>query len=335
MGAGALIVLSRDAQNLYWMSRYLERAGHISRLLVAQFDLIHDRPTSDIEKGWRRIYGSLHRKPAGANLMSIQDDDFIMLLDAYTLVDDLAFEPSNPDAVIGLFGKARENARQIRNILSNEIWSSLNVSFLGMKDTGLKDIWSGQPQDFFRSSSITVRTFCGIAEATMYRDHGWHFFRLGQLVERIQLTCSLLDTHLKLFPIKEQHWEMHWGGLLEICVARGAFRRLHSVEYNPDKVIDFLVGNILLSNSICHGLSEIQKSLQIISGTTGSRQPNEADWYIGKTLALIEYAWPVRDKANDVSTLNILKQISSEVLEIDTQIDKTYFNYPIQSTSGP
>lgn len=327
-------MLSTDAQNLYWMSRYLERAGHISRLLVNQFDLIHDHPTSDIEQGWRRIYNTLGRKPAGANLMPIKDDNFVMLLDAYTLVDDLTFEPGNPDGLLGLFEKARENARQIRNILSHEIWSTLNVSFLEMNSTRLQDIWSDQPQDFFVKSSVAVRTFSGIADATMYRDHGWHFFRLGQQVERIQLTCALLDAHVRLFPTDDLHWSIHWSGLLEICVARSAFRRLHSVDYLPGKIIDFLVGDTRLANSISHGLGEIQKTLEIISGSTDSRRKSEAEWHIGKTRSLIEFNWPVRDRGDDISLLNILEQISAGVLEIDNQINKAYFNYPIQSTAG-
>ena len=334
MGSGALILLSTDAQNLYWMSRYLERAGHISRLLVSQFDLIHDHPTGDIEKGWLRIYNTLGRIPAGANLMPIQEDNFVMLLDAYTLVGDLTFEPENPDAIIGLFEKARENARQIRNILSHEIWSTLNVSYLEMNNTRLRDIWRAHPQDFFVKSSVAVRTFCGIAYATMYRDHSWYFFRLGQQVERIQLTCALLGSHVRLFPTDDPLWGIHWSGLLEICVARSAFRRLHSVEYQPSKIIDFLVGDSRLANSVSHGLSEIQKTLEIISGSTDTGYTSEAEWHIGKTRSLIEYNWPVRDKSDDSSLQKILKQISTGVIEIDNQINKAYFNYPIQNTSG-
>ena len=334
MGSGELTLLSSDAQNIYWMSRYLERAGHISRLLETQFDLIHDRPASDVELGWRRIYRSLDRTPAGANLMPVQDDNFVMLLDAYTLVDDLAFEPGNPDAIIILLGKARENARQIRNILNHEIWSTLNVSFLDMKSKKLKDIWGGQPQDFFIASSVAVRTFCGIAEATMYRDHGWHFFKLGQYVERIQLTCALLDAHIALFPTNDHHWEIHWSDLLGICVARAAFRRLQSVECQPGKVLDFVIGDSRLTNSINYGLGEIQKRLEIISGSSDSGSKNTAAWHIGKTRALIEFDWPVHEKGDDTSIQNLLKQIRVGVLEIDNQINNTYFNYPIEYKSG-
>ncbi len=333
MGTGELTLLSTDAQNIYWMSRYLERAGHISRLLETQFDLIHDRPASDVELGWRRIYRSLNRTPAGASLMPAQNDDVVMLLDAYTLVDDLAFEPENPDAIIDLLGKARENARQIRNILNHEIWSTLNVSFLGMKGKRLKDIWSDQPQDFFIASSTAVRTFCGIADATMYRDHGWHFFKLGQYVERIQLTCALLDAHIKLFPTNDHHWEIHWSDLLGICVARAAFRRLQSVECQPGRVLDFLIGDARLTNSINYGLGEIQKRLGVISGSPDTGNKNTSAWHIGKTRALVEFEWPVHEKGNDASIQNLLNQIRAGVLEIDSQINNTYFNYPIECKS--
>ena len=119
-----------------------------------------------------------------------------------------------------------------------------------------------------------------------------------------------------------------------ICVARSAFRRLHSVEYLPAKIIDFLVGDIRLANSVSHGLGEIQKILEIISGSTDTGQKSVAEWHIGKTRSQIEYNWPVRDKSDDTSILKILEQIRRGVLEVDNQINKTYFNYPIQNKSG-
>ena len=89
-------MLSRNAQGLYWMGRYLERAQNGCHLLAEQFIIIEDRPVEQIDQSWRRLYLAVGRTPLGGHLPPPDDEDF-MLADAYTLADDLTFEPGNSD----------------------------------------------------------------------------------------------------------------------------------------------------------------------------------------------------------------------------------------------
>ena len=110
-------MLSRSAQSLYWMGRYLERAAHLCRLLRLQAEALVDRPIREIYFGWSRIYMSLSRQPLGGSIELLGSDDYT-LADSYTLADDLTFERSNPDSVWGCFSLGRENARQMRHCIS-------------------------------------------------------------------------------------------------------------------------------------------------------------------------------------------------------------------------
>ena len=268
--------------------------------MADQLQALHDRPVDTVDRGWRRIFNALGRDPAGAGLTSSHGDASIMLFDAYTLADDLTFELDNPDAILPCFAKARENARQIRNIISHEMWSCLNVAYLEMRDVRLLDVWADRPQTFFHNASTVVTTFGGIAEATMYQDHGWHFFRLGRFVERALRTAALVDAQIAIFPADENHWVFDWGSLLKICEARAAFRRLNSIKYPPDDVVDFLVADARLSNSISYALREIADAHAAIAGhrDVGSARAvmSGAGRQIGRARALIDYDWPVHDR---------------------------------------
>ena len=126
-------MLSRSAEGLYWLGRYLERAQHLSRLLRLQTEALVDRPVEEIHFGWLRIYGSLNRQPPVGNIELLAQDDY-SLADSYTLADDLTFEPTNPDSVwSGVARTRRENARHVRHCLSAEMWTCLNRSYLRLQ----------------------------------------------------------------------------------------------------------------------------------------------------------------------------------------------------------
>ena len=175
-------MLSRSAQGLYWMGRYLERAEHLCRLLRLQTEALVDRPPREIYFGWSRIYGSLSRQPPGDTL-EVGDDSFT-LADSYTLADDLTFESSNTDSVWSCFALGRENARQMRHCISAEMWTRLNLAYLRIQKLSIQDIW-GSPESFYEETVAEIATFAGVAAATMYRDQGWSFLQLGRFNERV------------------------------------------------------------------------------------------------------------------------------------------------------
>ena len=325
-------MLSRNAQGLYWISRYLERAQHSCRLLADQLEAIEDRTVEEIDRTWRRLYIGLGRTPLGGDLESNWGDEGFMLADAYTLTDELSFEAQNSDAIRSCVAAARENARQVRNAIGQEMWSCLNVAYLGLRDVRIEEIWRHQPREFYLRTEDALRTISGIAESTMYRDHGWHFLELGRFVERVQLVAGLVDAQLSLFPTREAHSESDWGSLLGVCQARAAFRRLHSLQYHPALVVDFLVSDPRLSHSIRYALERIAEQLQAVAERRNSGAALAGQRRVGRIAARLDFDWPYRDSEDDTATRAVLGDIRSACRLLHDDIETAYFHYTVEDS---
>lgn len=323
-------MLSRNAQGLYWISRYLERAEHGCHLLGSQFRALQDGSVEELDRMWVRLYLSLGREPVGGVLGSNRGDDDFMLADAYTLADDLTFERTNDDSIRNCIAAARENARQVRNVIGKNKWSCLNMLYLGLRDSRIADIWDGRSGKFYLDTADAIRTFYGIAESSMYRDDGWHFLQLGRFVERVQQLAGLLDAQLEVFPPGEPAVESDWRSLLQICEARVAYNRLYSFDYQPSRVIDFLVADRLLSHSIRYALSQISDALDAVS----AQRPLavEARRRAGRVAAGIDYDWPRRNLGDASATRAALREIRRECQRLNEDIEASYFNYEIEDS---
>ena len=351
-------MLSRSALGLYWIGRYLERAQHVCRLIADQFETMKDRPVDEIDKSWRRLYGGLGSVPAGGELSSNLGDEGFMLVDAFTLADDLTFDAGNPNSIRSSLANARENARQVRNVVDEDLWSCLNLAFFDLRDLGITDIWRDRPGDFYRRTEDAVRTFFGIAESNMYRDDGWHFLQLGRFVERAQLFSALLEAQLAVYPAggpvsgaetsdsetsdsgpsaaagADPAADPDWLSLLRICAAREAYGRLHSLHYDPAAVVDFLVADPLASRSIRYALAQVCAALDAVSA--GRPLIAEAGRRAGRLAAAIDYDWPNRDPADEEAIRATLRGIGESCRRLHDDIDAAYFSYgPEDGEDGP
>ena len=328
-------MLSRNAQGLYWLGRYLERGGHLCRLLAGQFRVLHDRSVDDIDRSWKLIYSALGREPLGGGLQPSLGQEQIMLADAYTLTDDLTFERQNPDSVISCFAMARENARQNRNHISLEMWTCLNVAFLDMSNKSLMDIWAGGARDFFLEASSAARAFSGWADDNMYRDHGWYFLCLGQFIERAQLVSGLVEAQIRLYPTSESSRVADWESLLGMCEASASFRRLYSIEYAPADVVHFLVADPKLSTSVRHALDRVSGTLTEINTETPAARTRRVTQHVEEAIALLDTDWPGRNSRSDDSACAALGSVRTVCETLHGGIQEAYFDYAIEDAHGP
>ena len=321
-------MLSRNAQGLYWMARYLERAQHGCHLLAEQFIIIEDRPVEQIDQSWRRLFRAVGRTPLGGHLDPPPDDEDFMLADAYTLADDLTFEPTNPNAIRNCIAAARESARQVRNVIPDKVWSSLNLAYFDLRDVEMESIWNDRPGTFYDRTEGAIRTVSGVAEGTIYRDDNWHFLQLGRFVERVQSIAALMDAHIALFPTAAPDRDADWLSLLWICEAHFAYRRLYSLGLRPTSMVDFLVADPSLSHSIRHALGRIVESLDAVAAGPPLRV--EAERRAGRMAASIDHDWPDRDPHDDDATRRALRDIGESSRHLHDAIARTYFNYEVE-----
>ena len=287
-------MLSRNAQGLYWMGRYLERAEHLCHLLRLQVEALVDRPLPEIHFGWSRIYASLGRLPPGGDLDSGEGDDYT-LADSYTLAGDLTFERSNPDSVRSCFAIGRENARQMRHCISAGMWTCLNLAWLRIRDLDVEDVWKVSPEGFYAETARAIDTFTGVAEATMYRDEGWRFMRLGRFAERAQLLIALLSAQLAIGRRLDDASGADWTSLLRACHASDAYARSHGVEVRPDRALDLLVTDPRLPGSLHRSLNTAAEELAAIGPSPDTRTGVEAQGLAGRLCTLVRDEWPGTD----------------------------------------
>ena len=319
-------MLSRSAQGLYWMSRYLERADHLCRLLRLQTEALVDRPIREIHFGWSRIYRSLNRQPPGGSL-ELPDSDDYTLADSYTLVDDLTFERSNPSSMWSCFALGRENARQMRQCINADMWSCLNLAYLRIQKLAIKDIWTTSPESFYAETGAEIDTFSGVSAATMYRDEGWRFMQLGRFIERAQLSASLLLAQLAVQRLEEEQSGTDWTSLLRIYHAFETYNRSYSVEVQPGQVLDLLVTDPLLPDSLCRALDRTASDIAAIGTGPDTRSSGAARRLAGRLSALIHYDWPDCEDQED-----LLRQVRMYCRELHHLVVAAYFDYPIEDS---
>ena len=314
-------MLSRSAEGLYWMGRYLERARHLSRLLQLQTEALVDRPVREIYFGWSRIYNSVGRTPPGGSLEISDDDDFI-LADSFTLADDLTFERSNPGSVWQCFWMGRENARQMRNRISGEMWTSLNLAYLRIQKEGIQDIWSTSPQGFYAETIADINRFEGVAQTTMYRDDGWRFMQLGRAMERAQMLVSLLLAHLSSETPDREDSEDDWTSLLRIYNAVDAYGQKHGVDVRAGRVLDLLVADPQLPSSLHRSVGRAAEELSGFGPPPDEGAGAAARRHAGRLGALVDYDWPDRE-----DSVTFLQQVGGYCRTLHDLVASTYFHY--------
>ncbi len=344
-------MLARSAQGLYWMGRYLERADHLCRLLRLQTEALVDRPIAEIYNGWNRIYSCLDRQPPGSGpdlfpgndgdsnggmlqVMGVPGtaawqrsggDDYT-LADSFTLTDDLTFDRANPGSVWNCFAMGRENARQMRHCISAEMWRSLNLAYLRIQQVNILDIWSSSPEAFYLEIDADIDNFMGVAAATMYRDEGWHFMQLGRYIERAQLAVTLFMAQIELFPLDSPNGsegsESDWITLLRMHHAVEAYNRTYSVEISSNQVLDLLVTDPLLPDSLCRSLDAAAAELAPIPSGPNAASDAAARRLSGRLAAMARYEWPDTD-----DRAQLLLRLHGYCLELHNLVSAAFFDY--------
>ncbi len=313
-------MLSRSAEGLYWMGRYLVRGEHLCNMLRVQIEALTDRPIPEIYFGWRRIYSSISRMPPLGGF-EIGSDDYT-LVDSFTLADDLTFERSNPDSIWSCLALAGENGRQMRHCISAEMWTRLNLAYLQIQKFNIADIWVGSTADFYAQSAAEINTLAGVAESTMYRDTGWSFMRLGRFIERAQLSTALLLAQISEVSPDDENPGSDWTSLLRVCYALDAYSSRYSVEVLPHQVMDLMVADPMLPASVSCAIDEVTREIASI-GPGPDLTASEAVVDTGNRLAgLVRTEWhgePDRE--------GLIRQLSHHSRVLHDVVTAAYFNY--------
>ena len=276
-------MLSRIAENLYWMGRYVERAENTARLLDVNYHAIVEVPLLPGAQGivteqW-------------APLLNILDDEarfreYYDTADRTTVPEWLSVHAQNPSSIRMSLTNARENARTLRERISTEMWESLNRAYLELCNGTRQDIEKDTLHDYCVSARESSYLFFGTADATLPRDLGWYFLKAGQYLERTDNVLRILMVRYRQYRGQEavaRGVETHRGmALLKSISAFEAFRKHYHSALEPRYIAEFLLLDPFFPRSVRHSADVLHAMLQEIEKHNPgvSAEPSrQAGWF--------------------------------------------------------
>jgi uncharacterized alpha-E superfamily protein len=275
------VLLSRYADCIFWLARYVERAENLARILDVNETFSRD---SHGAQNWRSIIqlnSDEERFFAGDRKVSAQSVLRFYVIDA-----------DNPTSIVNAIHYARENARTLRPLISTEMWVQLNVFYNHLAAVGTADLAPGRLAALFTTIKEACQTHTGITEGTFFRDQGWYFYQLGRYIERADQTTRLLDIkyHLLLPEVADVGSPTdasQWNALLRSAAGYHAYRRLHAASTTPARVAGFLLLNQAFPRSVHHCVHEVGRLLGEVKSRYMLRGGNDAAEELDRLRAVL------------------------------------------------
>jgi uncharacterized alpha-E superfamily protein len=254
-------LLSRVADSVYWMARYIERAENVARFIDVNFHLQLDLPLAPAHQ-WQPLIDTAGDTEVFKERYGRASEDKVVRF--------LAFDDQNPNSIFSCLRFARENARSVRETISLEMWEQINSMYLQIQlQRGMAQ--NGSLPEVMRSIRLACHMFQGITDATMSHDEAWHFLRMGRMIERADKTSRILDVkYFILLPspsnVGTPFDDLHWTAVLKSVSGFETYRKQRG-RISPIDIVEFLVTDREFPRAIRHCVDVAGDSLRVITGT--------------------------------------------------------------------
>ena len=285
-------MLSRVAENLYWISRYIERAENVARLLDVGFHLELDASGLSGDLGGQSPIESVltilscREAFERAHGPGPKDREAVLRF--------LTFERANPHSILTMTSRARENARGTQETLSAEAWSQVNKLYLYLCSRKAQERFGSSPSRFFDGIKRECILFDGLVDGTLPRTEVFHFLQLGRYLERVSQVSRILNVKLHGLrvggPIDEMTLRVvHWSSLLRSCSAYEAYLREHHDRIDPEGVVQYLVLDADFPRAMRFCVARCCESLREIAGGDEEEDRSEAERHLGRLDSELRY----------------------------------------------
>ncbi|MBI5257259.1 MAG: alpha-E domain-containing protein [Burkholderiales bacterium] len=272
-------MLSRTADHLFWMSRYMERAENTARMLDVNYQTSLLPQSADrSEQGWEGMLGiselteAFHRRHDTVNAKSVMH---FMVRDA-----------SNPSSILSCLGAARENARAVRGTLTTELWETTNQTWLEFNRMLRDGLFERDPAALFEWVKFRSHLSRGVSVGTMLQDEALHFIRIGTFLERADNTARLLD--VKFHALAGDYFGTwgdddapevdfyHWSAILRSVSGFEIYRKVYRNVIRPDKVAELLILRPDMPRSLAACMNEVVLNLKHVANDESSETQRRA-----------------------------------------------------------
>ncbi|MBV8733105.1 MAG: alpha-E domain-containing protein [Acidobacteriia bacterium] len=277
-------LLSRVAESVYWMARYIERAENVARFVGVNLHLRIDLPQGDIN-GWQALIDT--------------SGDAAVFLERYRaatpehVLEFLVFDTQNRNSILSCVRSARENARSVRETISSEMWEEINSFHLMLFNESVRPGPDSLPE-FFQRMRRSCHLFQGITDATMTHNEAWHFIQLGRELERADKTTRLLDVkYFILLPsasdVGTPYDDIQWSAVLKSVSGFEMYRKAHG-RIVPVRIVEFLLLDSDFPRAVSHCVAAADRSLHAITGTPPGSYSCASEQRMGLLRSDLAYA---------------------------------------------
>lgn len=277
-------MLSRVANSVYWLNRYIERAENVARFIDVNYNLTLGE-TDTLGNQWTPLVSTTGDKEDFDKRYGIPTRENVLKF--------LLFDKQNPNSILSCASKARENARTIREIIPSVVWEQLNQFYFMVRSAAGNNSALDQPQEFCENVRLASHMLVGATDGTMSHGEGWHFARAGRLIERADKTSRLVDVQYFILLPKAQDVGtaldvVRWSALLQSASALAMYRRQFG-KILPDHVADFLILDSDFPRAMHFCVQKAQQSIRTITGSSPGTFQNLTEKRIGMLCSSMDY----------------------------------------------
>ncbi len=265
-------MLSRTADHLFWMSRYIERAENLARLLDVTWQMsMVPQALDTINQSWAAIIALNSLEEAYAKKYSTVNGENVLKF--------MVSDPDNFASIHSCLRMARENAHAVRGTLTTEMWETLNATWLEAREKTFDQLLNAGIGDYFEWVKMRSSLSRGTTLGTLLQDEAYHFIRLGTLLERADNTARILD--VKYHVLRPQDDEgatdfYEWGALLRSVSAFEVYRKVYRDVITPERVAELLIFNKDMPRSLQFCLNSVSKNLDLIANSNSGETQRQA-----------------------------------------------------------
>jgi uncharacterized alpha-E superfamily protein len=313
-------MLSRVADSIYWMSRYVERAENVARCIDVNLQLMLDAPPGQ-DHQWQPLVNTTGDQKPFAEHHGVATQENVIRF--------LTFDPENTNSILSCVRSARENARSVREVISSEMWLQVNKFYLMVKSAAEDIRGLDSPTAFFEEVRLASQLFTGITDATMTHGEAWHFSRLGRMLERSDQTSRILDVKYYFLlrsvdDVGTPFDDIQWAAVLRSASAFEMYRKRHGRIW-PRGVVEFLVLDREFPRAIQFCLLTARDSLHAISGTPLGSFRHAPEKLLGQLSS--DLAFTSVEEILDHGLHEYLDELQTKLNQVGQGIFETFFAF--------
>jgi uncharacterized alpha-E superfamily protein len=313
-------LLSRYAESIYWLARYIERTENLARILDINETFSRD------SRGWQNWHSILQLYSDEDRFLEEHDEE-----SAEAVIHFYTLDQRNATSIISGVNQARTNARTLRPLISTEMWIQLNIFSNNLKTMPREDLSEPRLARFCNYVKEACQTHTGITEGTFYRDEGWYFYQIGRCIERADQTTRLIDVkyHVLLPKIEAVGSPLdvsQWNAVLRSAAGYHAFRRVHPSGMTQADVTDFLLFNSRFPRSVRACVRDISEQLTRL----------RSNYRLKNGSPVLEELDELSSVLSDISVDDVIAKgihefidwIQLKLMSVDRELGKAYFGHP-------